>query len=227
MIKNILLALAVLVNLVSFTQLSIDMDSVHQTYDTTEDDVVVHNFHSTSTPIDSIVWKLHSVDVPSNWLNDAFICDAVSCKDESVDFFGYNLIDAKLYTLDVHFLNNNNTGEGTVKLLIWDYNDSLNTAQFVTFHTVIELSSSIETSESIDISIYPNPVTDFVQINNIDLEKISSIEVFNIIGKKVLQVNSLLLNNTLNFSDFDKGVYFIKMIGINENTYYTKNIIKN
>ena len=75
-----------------------------------------------------------------------------------------------------------------------------------------------------DFSIYPNPVNNKVNIvlNN---NNISKVQLYNILGKKVLETKSLK-NNSLNVSSLNSGVYFLKIYNT-ENKSATKKIIIN
>jgi hypothetical protein len=57
------------------------------------------------------------------------------------------------------------------------------------------------------IIAYPNPVTDFLTIEN---QKSKSVTIFNALGQKIIEKNNLPSTKTeLNFSDFPKGIYFL------------------
>ena len=80
-------------------------------------------------------------------------------------------------------------------------------------------------------SLYPNPVSDefTVQINNLQLtgnNQQIKIEMYDVLGKIVLQ--SLIQNqtSTINISHLNKGIYFVKLIEGNNNLLYTQKIIK-
>lgn len=67
--------------------------------------------------------------------------------------------------------------------------------------------------ESIDkmISVYPNPAKKHIRIESRD-SAIMSIEVYNVIGKRVLIKNSnFTYKNQLDVSKFSRGVYFLKI----------------
>jgi hypothetical protein len=62
------------------------------------------------------------------------------------------------------------------------------------------------------LRVYPNPFEDFIQIENVSLEKILGIEIWSIGGKKEYEiVNSEWLNNgiKINVSKLTKGFYII------------------
>ena len=81
-------------------------------------------------------------------------------------------------------------------------------------------SFGIDDQNQLDISIYPNPVSDIVYIDGSSSQL--KIVVFDILGKQVLNKSN---TNTINVSLLSKGVYFIKVSdGINSST---KKFIKN
>lgn len=81
-----------------------------------------------------------------------------------------------------------------------------------------------------NIKIYPNPTKDVINISNIQNIDLKTIEVYNILGSLVLQVNikdlSFNDNLQLDLSDFKKGVYFTKIIADNYQSITHKLIIE-
>ena len=73
---------------------------------------------------------------------------------------------------------------------------------------VKKATASVNDFFSSKISIYPNPAKEFLQIKTI--EKITSIEMYNLIGKKVLETTSLI-DNKVTISSLPKGVYLLKL----------------
>lgn len=209
-----------------YSQVTVENDSVYEVHDTNEEDVTVHNFHSAPSPITTVKWTILSIEVETGWENDAFICDAVQCYDTTKNSNEYDLEDSKKKSLDVHFINNSLTGDGKVKLLIWDVADSLNTVKTVTYVVKIEAPSAINSVEDLQVGVFPNPTTKYINVNNVDLSLINKIEVYNVIGKKVYYNQNISKDNRIDINDFQKGVYIIKLLGSENQTYYTKNIIK-
>ena len=82
--------------------------------------------------------------------------------------------------------------------------------------------ASVDDFFSSKVSVYPNPVSEFVTISS-ELE-INNIEVFNLLGKRVIG-EAKLENNNLNVSSLSKGVYLIKLIS--GNAVATRKLIKN
>ncbi|AUP79928.1 T9SS type A sorting domain-containing protein [Flavivirga eckloniae] len=63
-----------------------------------------------------------------------------------------------------------------------------------------------------EISIYPNPTTDFVNIKSNVSEKAKSVEFYNALGKRIYYENVFNISDIkINVSNFRKGLYFIKV----------------
>ena len=58
-------------------------------------------------------------------------------------------------------------------------------------------------------TIYPNPAKDYITIQSNSV-KLSSVEMYNILGSKVLSEKALV-NNKLNVSSLSKGIYMLKI----------------
>ncbi len=61
------------------------------------------------------------------------------------------------------------------------------------------------------LSLYPNPVTNVLQINNPNNAVIKQIQVYNLLGKEVIQVQGN--SKTINVSNLQSGVYIVKITG--------------
>jgi hypothetical protein len=83
-------------------------------------------------------------------------------------------------------------------------------------------SLSIDDVFASKVSIYPNPAQEFVTISS--SVEINKAEVYNLLGKRVIN-SSKLSNNNLDISSLSKGVYMLKLTS--ENALATKKIIKN
>ena len=59
------------------------------------------------------------------------------------------------------------------------------------------------------ISIYPNPATDNLTISNNDRLKIESVNIYNQVGQKVLQINEI--GETIDISTLGQGIYIIEL----------------
>lgn len=86
----------------------------------------------------------------------------------------------------------------------------------------MDATASTEDIFASKVSIYPNPAQEFVTISS--SVEINKAEVYNLLGKRVIN-SSKLSNNNLDISSLSKGVYMLKLTS--ENALATKKIIKN
>lgn len=226
--KTKLLFIFLLVSSFGFAQLTLQNDSLFESFNPNvdEEDVVIHNFLS-AMPNTEVKWEIYSIDVPATWTNDVVVCDLITCHTLAVNSNQYTILDNKKTAFDVHFYNGNNAGVGTVKLLVYEVADSANTAKIATFVANIQEGVGIKQNEKIAFSVYPNPTSSFVYLNASEISSIDRVEIYNIIGKKV-KSQAISNNKTaINVSDLDKGVYIVKVLADNNTLFHTQSFVKN
>lgn len=83
---------------------------------------------------------------------------------------------------------------------------------------------SVNDFSNSQINIYPNPIKDSfsIAVDNASFENLS-IQIFNILGEKVLE-KSKLISNTVDISNLEAGFYMLKIL--NENQQKTVKLIK-
>lgn len=86
-------------------------------------------------------------------------------------------------------------------------------------------SAVSELTEGVDISFYPNPVTDGLFTINA-IEKIYAVTVFNLAGQAVLQESyNGIFSSSISTNALQNGVYFVK-VGFADESSFVKKIIK-
>ena len=65
-----------------------------------------------------------------------------------------------------------------------------------------------ENNSDVYFLIYPNPSNETVNIN---LDKISGLQIIDVLGKIVFEAKLQNLNNTINISHLSNGVYYFKI----------------
>ena len=85
-------------------------------------------------------------------------------------------------------------------------------------------SSAIDEIDFFKPEISPNPTSDFISVNNNDFFQNFDYQIFTIQGKIILTGNSSV-NQQINISNIDSGIYFIKIS--TENRFFVEKIIKN
>jgi hypothetical protein len=83
-------------------------------------------------------------------------------------------------------------------------------------------TASVDDNNVLDAQVYPNPTTGLLTISS--AEVISGVEVYNVIGKRVLQITTVV-NNSVDVSSLSKGIYMLKIAS--GDSIATKKIIKN
>ncbi len=85
-------------------------------------------------------------------------------------------------------------------------------------------ATGIEENIAPEISIFPNPTSNLLNI--ISSETISEIEIVNVIGQIVLQMDVNSDNAVCNVSNLSNGMYFIRIYGNENGNIYTKKLTK-
>jgi hypothetical protein len=78
---------------------------------------------------------------------------------------------------------------------------------------------------SSDINVYPSPVVDILNIDGLEnLTEIKAISIINSIGKAIYNFDNQELNNKINVSELNSGIYFTNIL--TQNGLITKSFIK-
>lgn len=91
--------------------------------------------------------------------------------------------------------------------IYFDFNPAIFTN---TWNTTFVESLGIGESEFSNLTVYPNPVKDMLQIRN--TSTITSIEITSILGKQIYSKSIDTLETEIDISAFTNGVYFVKIM---------------
>jgi len=67
-------------------------------------------------------------------------------------------------------------------------------------------------TNNIDVTLYPNPSQNVLNVNLEKSNKEESLTIFNMLGVEVLKVNNITNNNTIDISNLASGTYIVKLI---------------
>lgn len=228
--KKLLLGLTTLCSLsmnaqlISFTPN--DSASVTQTITNGSDVVEVFlSAENTTNMSKSLKWSKAELTIPKEWGNFQ-VCDPGHCWGSDAFTIPHS------YTLGANatgiFKIDLNTycvpGSGKVRLKTWETADSANTLQYITFLFDVTASANcvntaINDFKTENLRFYPNPVKDQLKITGLTDAKNARIELFNVIGSK-LMTKTLELSSAdeaeLNTETLDQGVYFVKLYSNNK-----------
>lgn len=85
------------------------------------------------------------------------------------------------------------------------------TAWLMLDNIIISSALSVNEFEKYGLLMYPNPVLDFISINNPDNIQINSISVVDMNGRELLHNKCTNTNNTINLTSLSKGIYFVQL----------------
>ena len=88
--------------------------------------------------------------------------------------------------------------------------------------TVQLASNIIESENELDLSVYPNPVSDKL---NLKVKRTEALIIFNSLGEEIKKQDLLEGDNTIDISDQPKGIYLVKVVDEKGN-FGIKKIIK-
>ena len=84
---------------------------------------------------------------------------------------------------------------------------------------------NVATANSELISVYPNPSSDYISLNND--ENVKSIEIYSLVGRHVRSFNVEHTGERYDISDLQNSVYFVHIIGkINDKPLMTLRFTK-
>ncbi len=90
-------------------------------------------------------------------------------------------------------------------------------------NALLSIILNINENENNNILIYPNPTNGIIYINE-NNNKIKSLYITDILGKTIIEKTEVSKNQTINLSNFENGIYFIKIK--TNNSELSKMIIK-
>lgn len=150
-------------------------------------------------------------DFPEEW--SIQVCDQVLCWNYGTEQFplgsglGNNQLDAGQSTVpDLHYVkvkNNNVSGSGTLRFCVFSDED------FSEVLVCTALSTSTSDLDTKDISIFPNPTTDYFEISADN--SIATVEIYNIVGKKVVSFKHSE-GNPYDVSTLRNGLYVVRVL---------------
>lgn len=186
---------------------------------------------SATKPV-SVKWERYENVFATGWAGNQ-ICVYGICYHYTVNT-GSILIDpGATEEFSAHFGNVNLPGAGVQRVIFYIEDDSAASAKSVYFGTNLTPYTSVATPMSnsyapSDIQIYPNPVKEFVIVKRPEQLNISRIEVYNMLGLKVVTqiADPDNTNNRVDLLDLAKGVYMLRIFDKNNNVILTKSISK-
>jgi hypothetical protein len=174
----------------------------------TINDIYMVNTGTTSL---SITWELISINVPTGW--DYSMCDLGTCYPgipAGPTTMNTATVGGSDPFLGLNIDPQNIAGTGTVVVRVYLTGNSSN-PDTLTWKITGNAVSIEELTSGGPIKIYPNPVSDKLNINLGNIE-IKEVNITDALGRMVLQPKTSAGNNTLDLSGLQKGFYMVNIV---------------
>jgi len=86
------------------------------------------------------------------------------------------------------------------------------------------LDSNNPNLPKVKIKVYPNPASDYIQLNVIS--NVKNIKILNMVGKTIKRFKVELKGEKYNISDMPKGLYLVQLLDEGEKVISTKRLNK-
>lgn len=185
-------------------------------------------------PLD-VRWIRTAEHLSNPWTSQ--VCDINTCYPATIDSADFTLAAADTGIIDVYFNNQQTGGYGCVTVKLIENPGSNNEVM----HTLVFYGSSGDSivackitgvadiaDAASNIHIFPNPATDYIIVkreNNVNAKRV---EVYNMLGIKVLSTGIDPVNSItrIELMDMQKGIYMIRVYDDENNVLVTKSFSK-
>lgn len=117
------------------------------------------------------------------------------------------------------------TGTSTYRYVWFDTNNPSDTAYFDITYNITPLSIQ-EMNKQVELNLFPNPAKDFINLHlqNVDFNSTIAIEIYDLIGNKVMSQTLISSSSRMDISDLSNGAYFCSIIS-DRKTILTKRVV--
>jgi hypothetical protein len=165
-------------------------------------------------------WVRTIESMPDEW--DNYFCTIPgNCGLPSTDSLNFTLEPGEVGDFQIHFAPNDIAGSALVVV---------NLINNATDEVLATITINVETSpvstnelEEAQVRVFPNPATNFFQIQN--GQKVDQITIYNILGKQVKFFENA--ENQFFIGDLAKGLYMIQMVDLDSKSTKTLTLKKN
>jgi len=152
-------------------------------------------------------WRRIVNDQAAGW--EGSICDKVTCWSPTVDSSSFYLVPGDSSIMDAHFYLNENYGSSVMKFIIWSGEDKSN-ADTIVYNASSWVMSNRTLRNDKSVRVYPNPSRGVLNLEFTSEGKVQ-LEVYDLLGKKMRDLDYQGTNSSFDLSDLPNGLYIIRI----------------
>jgi hypothetical protein len=174
-----------------------------------------------------LMWRREIVDAPAEW--DFRVCDANQCYSSTVESnappvdIPVELAPNGSSIMDLHVLPRQVAGECTVFIYLSTFDDPDTYIDTIEYYVTITEPNSVSQVEKASLRVYPNPATDFVQVDNAHL--VDELVFYNVVGREVRSFD-VYQGGKYNIADLPDGLYLVSFLSNQEGILRTVRLSK-
>lgn len=162
-------------------------------------------------------WEVSKKNLPEGWtmkVNDRYMTDKGTLTLANSETFP----DFK-----VNFQPNGFVGIGNVEIVVFEPSNRTATETSVIFTASASSANAVPTNDL--PQVFPNPATDYITINS-TTNNVRRVEVFNIVGRKVLEFNNSSSDDKHDVSSLPRGMYLVRLLDAQGHIIRTQRVSK-
>jgi len=193
----------------SYSQVKFIKDTIISEFKITDECLVLFDVTNLSSSTEKVWWKLVKLNMNSVW--ETQVCDNNNCYKKNADICptnkpnNFNSGETRNWSIHVY----PNGSADTCSILIYIYSDSGYNNKVDSLYLTYAISPTSPTkniSYNRDITIYPNPTTDYFQFSG--KTNLGKVEVYNMIGKKIKTYEKFQFSYST--KDLRNGIYLVR-----------------
>lgn len=156
----------------------------------------------------SYTWRREIITIEGSWTTA--VCDPFVCHGSATDKAPFTSDTTRNDDMIVHFyVPDTSGGKGAVRIIVKNFDTNVEDTAVYSIN-VWNAALSVETPDKNNISIYPNPSSDFVTISSD--QRIETVEVLTLEGKVVkTSVANGVAEIKIDMNDLPNGLYLVKV----------------
>jgi Secretion system C-terminal sorting domain len=161
-------------------------------------------------------WEIDRSNLPTGW--SALVCDRFCKEIENKPMQFFLNPNESLPNFRVLFSPNGLEGMANIELVIYEAGNRSQTETSVLFNASAVTKGGGQ-------KIYPNPASEHISLQDDDAS-IKVLEIYNMVGRKVLEFSVNASNERYDVSALPRGIYMVRLLDTSRNIVRTQRISK-